>query len=103
MRHIASLDLRGNTLKYKMYDAVHDMEFEGERVLIHLNTDQYYSLDDVGQVVWKLLKSGLNKVEIVRELCLKFDNTVSLMEVTQDVDELIDDLLYSGLILPVSE
>lgn len=93
----------GNTLKYKINDTVREMDCEEEQVLIRLDIEELYNLDDVGQLVWKYLKDGLNTTEIVKQICLAFDNTLSEAEVSLDVTELLNHLLKSGLIYPVSE
>ena len=97
------LKLGGNTLKYKIDDAVHEMQLEGEHILIHKESEALYSLDDVGQIVWTFLKSGRNLKEIVEQVCVAFNNTVSQSEVAPDIDELINLLLTAGIISTVSE
>lgn len=103
MRNVIATLPEGTPLKYRISDAVHEMELEGEHVLIHLDTEELFSLDDVGQIVWKHVKNNLNMTEIVRQVCIAFDNTVSTAEVTPDVSQLLNHLVNSGLILPASD
>ena len=102
-RRIVILNPGGNPLKYRITDAVHEMELEEEQVLIHVDSAELYNFDDVGQLVWKHLKDGLNTTEIVKQICVVFNNSVSEAEVLSDVNELLKHLLNSGLIHPVSE
>ena len=79
------------------------MELEDEQVLIHLETEELYSLDDVGQIVWKHVKRRRNMTDIVNQVCIAFDNTVSIAEVTPDVRQLLTHLERAGLIFRVSD
>ena len=98
-RRIVILNPGGNPLKYRITDAVHEMELEEEQVLIHVDSAELYNFDDVGQLVWKYLKDGLNTTKIVKQICVDFNNSISEAEVSSDINELIKHLLNSGLIV----
>jgi len=46
---------------------------EGEAVLLHLGTKQYYRLNETSAAIWKGLERGLDEPAIVAELTREFD------------------------------
>lgn len=46
---------------------------EGEVVLLHLGTKQYYRLNETGAAIWKSLERRLDESAIVAELTRTFD------------------------------
>ena len=65
-------------------------------VLLNTQTNQYYSLDDVGAQFWNLLKSGNSLQKIYQTLLDEYK--VASVELEQDLLELINHLLENGLV-----
>jgi hypothetical protein len=63
---------------------------EGEAVLLHLGTKQYYHLNETGAVIWKALEQGLDLDRIVGRLVEHFD--VDLATATTEVERVLSEL-----------
>lgn len=72
---------------------------DGSAVLLHLETKYYYSLNETGCFLWKLLdkKDGATEDEMIVELCSAFD--VVPERAKEDVADFIRDLKEQGLII----
>jgi hypothetical protein len=46
---------------------------EGEVVLLHLGSKQYFRLNETGAAIWKALERGVAEADIVVELTREFD------------------------------
>ena len=46
---------------------------EGESVLLHLGSKEYFRLNDTGAAIWKALERGLDEADIVAGLTREFD------------------------------
>ena len=71
-------------------------EVEDEAVLLHAGTEEYFSLDDVGTTMWKLLSEKSTVEDVVYALLDLFD--VDENRVRQDLAMLIDQLDEKKLI-----
>jgi len=86
----------------KKYRAEENVVFtnldDGSGVLLHLQTKFYFSLNETGSFLWKLLESedGALKEDLVDELCNSFDVEPDRAEA--DVDDFLKDLSDQGLI-----
>ena len=69
---------------------------DGEAVLLHLGNQTYYTLNETGSTVWKLIGSELSLAEISQTLLEKYD--VSLNQAQQAVIELVDNLAAEKLV-----
>jgi hypothetical protein len=69
---------------------------EGEMVLMHLRTGQYYSLNTTGTLVWNLMGSSLTTAGIIQAIFDRFDVTAGTA--AEAVDELMRDLKTHQLI-----
>lgn len=71
-------------------------ELDGEAVLLDLNTERYYGLDDVATRMWFLL-SELGDVRQVRERLLEeYDVAPEVLD--RDLAHLIEQLAQMGLL-----
>lgn len=88
------------TFKVAIPNNVLAQELGGEVVLVNLENETYYSLNQVGSRMWQLLTEQ-NDVETVMQQLLQ---TFAVDEATlrQDVALLIDELVEEGL-LSISE
>lgn len=86
----------------KKYKGREDVVFtdldDGSAVLLHLESKYYYSLNDTGSFLWKLIEKqeGTTEQEMINELCDAYD--VDKTKAKQDVEEFVRDLSEQGLI-----
>jgi len=69
---------------------------EGEAVLLHLGTKQYYRLNETGAAIWKALERGLDEPAIVAELTREFD--VAAETAAEEVRRTVAELGERGLL-----
>jgi Coenzyme PQQ synthesis protein D (PqqD) len=70
--------------------------FDESVVLLDLERDLYYALNEVGSFVWGLLSEGASAHESIERLCARY--SVAPEVIVADVDELVDHLLAAGLV-----
>lgn len=71
---------------------------EGEAVLLHLGTKQYYRLNETGAAIWKGLERGLDEPAIVADLTREFD--VDSDTAAAELRRTLDELRERGLLAP---
>jgi len=71
-------------------------ELEGESVLLNLNSESYFGLDDVGTRMWCVLTSSETVQDSFDVLAGEFD--VSGDQLRTDLTELIEALIGHGLV-----
>ncbi|MBE0595157.1 MAG: PqqD family protein [Gemmatimonadales bacterium] len=69
---------------------------EGEAVLLHLETKQYYRLNETGAAIWKGLERGLDLPAIVSALTEEFDVGEDAARV--EVERVLVELRERGLL-----
>ena len=67
-------------------------------MLVHLQTNRIYTLNETGSRLWELLVAGHDSDSIKRELQQEYD--VAPAEVEQEVDSLLASLAAEGLVSP---
>ena len=82
--------------KFVIPENVLAREVEGELVVLNLETDQYYGLDETGTVMWTLLTSHSSIDEVFEKLVSKYDASAEV--IGKDLESLIDGLLKEGLL-----
>lgn len=70
---------------------------QGEQVLLALDTGQYYTLNEVGSMVWALFDGSASLASVVTAVCAEFEAPPQVVEA--DVVELVRDLLDEGLLV----
>lgn len=86
----------------KKFSAREDVVFtdldDGSAVLLHLETKYYFSLNDTGCFLWRILEKeeGASEQELIDELIKAYD--VDEGRAKQDVTEFIGNLSQQGLI-----
>lgn len=72
-------------------------DIEGkEAVLLHLGTKMYFTLNETGLLIWKMLNSGLTPEEISERFSSEFD--VSPEKAKESVFNLIGELITEKLV-----
>lgn len=71
-----------------------------EMVLLNLQTNAYYSLNETGAHIWQGLSRGLTLSEISRQLTASY--TITLAEAEAAVLALLNDLTAEQLVQPLS-
>ena len=69
---------------------------DGEMILLDINNEDYYGLDEIGTRVWKALTSGVSVQKSCEMLSKEFDSDYDTL--SNDVFEFMEDLKQSGLI-----
>ncbi len=71
-------------------------ELDGEAVLLNLDNETYYGLDDVGTMFWTVLSDSSSINEAYQRLLKEFD--VEAKQLKSDLQAFLEDLLAQGLI-----
>jgi hypothetical protein len=72
-------------------------ELEGEMVLLNLETEHYYGLDDVGTRFWQLLTEHGDMERVLTQMIAEFD--VDEATIRADVTRLVSELSTAGLLV----
>lgn len=71
-------------------------DLDGESVLLHLGSGQYFGLDEVGTFVWNRLAEGCAVAEIEERLLAEYD--VTSEQVRTDLSRLLHELCAEELL-----
>jgi hypothetical protein len=71
-------------------------EIAGESVLLNLNSEQYFGLDEIGTRVWGLIEQHQALRTVHAALLAEFDVAPERLE--RDLIELVDGLIAAGLL-----
>ena len=74
-----------------IFQRVHD-----EAVLLDLDSEQYYALNEVGMLTWQLLSEGKEFSTIIPQLLNQYD--VDEASLCKDLSDWIDELAELGLV-----
>src|SRR5215831_13797888 len=77
-------------------DSVVFRELDGETVLLHLETGQYFGLDEIGTRVWMLLRDRQTLNAIAETMLAEYE--VAPEQLRTDLLALVSDLSAHGLI-----
>jgi hypothetical protein len=84
------------TDRFSISDEVLSQEVNGETVLLDLEGESYFGLNEVGTRIWQLLQAKPTVAETVSTLSDEYD--VSREELEVDVGDLLVKLADAGLI-----
>lgn len=71
-------------------------DLAGESILLNLQTEQYFGLDDVGTQIWQTLLENNSIQNAINALLAEYD--VEPTRLHQDVENLIEELLANELV-----
>ena len=69
---------------------------DGELVLLNLDNEQYYGLDETGRVIWEVLIDAPTTESALEVLLEQFD--VDAGTLAADLDQLLEELSVRGLL-----
>jgi len=69
---------------------------DNEAVVLNLETGQYYSLNETGTFIWKLLGKGINRDDLINRIAEEFE--IDKRSAANDVKPLLKDLLSEKMI-----
>jgi coenzyme PQQ biosynthesis protein PqqD len=73
----------------------------GTLILLHLDTGEYYALNDVGRRVWELCDGTRQVADVVALLCQEYDAPAET--IAADVLALVQELAYEQLVVEGNE
>ena len=71
-------------------------EVSGETVLLDLESENYFGLDEVGTRIWQLLNEGSNLQNVLNTLLTEYE--VDEQQLKKDLQDHITQLVDAGLI-----
>lgn len=71
-------------------------KIDEETILLDINTQEYFSLNELGGIIWELLSKKNNLNEIKSELLSSFD--IEEKQIENDILNFINALIEKGLI-----
>ena len=83
--------------RYEVPGEVLTAHLEGEAVLLHMDTKDYFRLNATAACVWKGLERGMDHAALVQELCTRFE--VEPAQAEEELDRLLAELLQRRLIV----
>lgn len=83
--------------RIKVSDSILFRELDGESVILSLDAETYFGLDEVGTRAWELLRAGPTIQAAYEALCLEYD--VDSEQLRRDLEELLDQLIAHKLIV----
>lgn len=93
--------LTGATVLQPPADVITTNLLDGEMVLLHLQTQRYYTLNTTGTQIWRGIEQGLPIAEVSRSLTTTYD--VTTQEAEQVTFSLIQELVGEALVRPVEQ
>lgn len=83
------------TQKLTISEEALSQEVNGETVILDLQSESYFGLDEVGTRIWQLLQEEKDLQKVYNTLLQEYD--VEAEQLEQDLIELIDKLIEAGL------
>ena len=78
-------------------NVIHEV-IDGEAVLVNLESGSYYSIDNVGAVIWDYIENGLSVSQIVDSIADRYEGNGD--DIEQGVQQLFTQLQEEQLIVP---
>ena len=85
-----------NTMRFTIPEDVLFRQVGDEAILLNLETEFYYSLDEVGARMWSVLASTGSLDAVESAVVEEYDAPAE--RVRQDLDKLVSDLVQHGLL-----
>jgi len=76
-------------------------EVDDEIVMLSISKGEYYNLDEVGSIIWKMLEKPTTLEFVVENLQRKYDVTKDICE--NDILDFLEELMKKELIYMIDE
>ena len=77
-------------------ETVFAQEVDGEMVLLDMESENYFGLDEVGTSIWQAMQEKETLKEVFESLLEQYDVEAEVLE--KDLSEFVEKLLESGLV-----
>ena len=77
-------------------DTVFAQEVDGEMVLLDMESENYFGLDEVGTAIWQAMQEKETLQEVLKVLLEQYDVEAEVLE--RDLSDFVTKLLESGLV-----
>jgi len=82
--------------KVTFADTVFAQEVDGEMVLLDMESENYFGLDEVGTAIWQAMQEHGSLQEVFDDLLKQYDVEAEVLE--HDLSDFIGKLVESGLV-----
>ena len=82
--------------KITIAETVFAQEVDGEMVLLDMESENYFGLDEVGTEIWQAMQEYGNLQEVLNALLEQYDVDAEVLE--NDLEEFVGKLVESGLV-----
>jgi ornithine carbamoyltransferase len=87
--------------KIKIADSVFAQEVDSEMVLLDMNSENYFGLDEVGSDIWNAMQQKETLQGVYESMLELYDVEEDVLK--RDIETFMDKLLQSGLIELIQE
>ena len=77
-------------------DTVFAQEVDGEMVLLDMESENYFGLDEVGTAIWQAMQEKETLQEVLEALLEQYEVEAEVLE--RDLSDFVTKLLESGLV-----
>ncbi len=82
--------------KITFADTVFAQEVDGEMVLLDIESENYFGLDEVGTAIWQAMQEYGTLQEVFNAMLEQYDVEEEVLE--RDLSDFVEKLLESGLV-----
>ena len=82
--------------KVTFAETVFAQEVDGEMVLLDMESENYFGLDEVGTAIWQAMQEKATLQEVLEVLLDQYDVEAEVLE--RDLSDFVGKLLESGLV-----
>ena len=82
--------------KITFADTVFAQEVDGEMVLLDMNSENYFGLDEVGTAIWQVMQEEETLKDVFEVLLKQYDVESEVLE--KDLLNFVEELAKSGLV-----
>ncbi len=82
--------------KITFSQSVFAQEVDGEMVLLDMESENYFGLDEVGTAIWQAMQENESLQEVFEVLMEQYEVEAEVLQ--NDLSEFVDKLLESGLV-----
>ena len=82
--------------KITFADTVFAQEVDGEMVLLDMNSENYFGLDEVGTAIWQAMQENGDLQEVYKTLLDQYDVEEEVLQ--KDLLDFVEKLVESGLV-----